>query len=102
MSVRILPEADGESLEAALWYEDRRSGLGDEFLAERAHVLVEIGTNPQSHTKLEFYSGPHEIRRVLLRRFPYAVIYACRPGEVLVVAVAHTRRRPLYWLGRIG
>lgn len=37
-----------------------------------------------------------------MHRFQYAVIYLCRPDESLVIAVAHTRRRPLYWLDRLA
>lgn len=50
---------------------------------------------------LEYYSGPHEVRRLLMHHFPYAVVFVCRPDETLVVAVAHTHRRPLYWLSRL-
>jgi hypothetical protein len=51
---------------------------------------------------MEQYSGPFDVRRILLERFPYAVIVLCRPEETVVVAVAHTRRRPLYWLERLN
>ena len=50
---------------------------------------------------LEYYSGSHSVGRCLMDGFPYAVIYVCRPDEIVVVAVAHTRRRPLYWLDRL-
>jgi hypothetical protein len=98
----LLPEADAEAIEAALWYEDRQAGLGDDFLAELERAFDSIRHYPQSLSLVEDYSGPHEIRRCMLRRFPYAVIFLCRPSETLVVAVAHTRRRPLYWLPRLG
>jgi len=60
-----------------------------------------IRENPRSAAQLEYYTGPHEIRRQMLHRFPYAVVYLCRPDEIVVVAVAHTRRRPLHWLHRV-
>ncbi|HEX6986059.1 MAG TPA: hypothetical protein VF170_11825 [Planctomycetaceae bacterium] len=102
MNHRVLPEADGEALEAALRYEDREPGLGNDFLAELERAFGSIRRDPGSLPRLEDYSGPHEIRRCMLRRFPYAVVFLDRPGEALVVAVAHTRRRPLYWLDRLG
>ena len=40
------------------------------------------------------------VRRYLLRRFPYAVAYLGEVGQVVVLAVAHTRREPLYWMVR--
>ena len=101
MNHRVLPEADGEGIAAALWYDERKSGLGDDFLDEMQAAFVRVRGNPRGQTRLEYDSGLHEIRRVLLKRFPYFVIFACRPDEILVVAVAHTRRRPLYWLDRL-
>ena len=57
--------------------------------------------NVHTAWRMEQYSGLLDIRRILLRRFPYAVIVLPRPSETLVVAIAHTRRRPLYWLDRV-
>lgn len=96
----VLPEALGEAIEAAVWYDDRQQSLGTEFLADLQFALDAIRAGTGSLARLETYSGPHDIRRVLLKRFPYAVVVVCRPEEVAVVAVAHTRRRPLYWLKR--
>ena len=101
MNFRVLPAADGEAIAAALWYEDRRSGLADDFLIEMRSAFDAICENPRSAPQLEYYSGPHEIRRQMLHRFPYAVVYLCRPDVIFVVAVAHTRRRPLHWLNRV-
>jgi toxin ParE1/3/4 len=96
----ILPAAELESAEAATWYDDQSFGLGDEFLSEVEQAIAEIGRNPQSFSRLEYYSGPHDIRRHVLRRFPYLIVFSCRPETVLVVAISHARRQPLYWLER--
>ena len=101
MKLRSLAEADAEVLDAALWYEDERPGLGDDFLAERERAVERIEENPRGLPRLDYYDGPREIRRVLMRRFPYAVIFQVGSGELLVVAVAHLKRRPLYWLDRV-
>ena len=101
MNFRVMPVADGESIAAAIWYEERRSGLADDFLIEMRSAFDVIRENPRNAPQLEYYSGPHEIRRQMLHRFPYAVVYLCRPNEIVVVAVAHTRRRPLHWLYRV-
>jgi len=101
MSRRVLPEADGEAIAAALWYDDRQAGLGDDFLAEIARALEQISQHPRHLPRLEYYTGLHEIRRCQLRRFPYTVIFCQRDEDSLVVAVAHARRRPLYWLDRL-
>ena len=102
MNYRVLPEADGEAIEAALWYEERRPGLGDEFLMELETGLSAIRSSHENLPVLEGYSGSHSIRRHLLKRFPYVVVIACRATEVLVVAIAHARRRPYFWLDRLN
>jgi len=42
------------------------------------------------------------VRRYVLDRFPYLIVFACRPEDTLLVAIADARRRPLYWLERLG
>lgn len=102
MNVRVLVEAQAEAVEASHWYESKRTGLGYEFLSEVAVALQSIPANPQSFAKWESYRGPHDIRRAAMSRFPYGVIFLCREEECLVVAIAHARRHPLYWLDRIA
>jgi hypothetical protein len=97
----ILPAADLEALEAAVWYDDRRTGLGDEFLHDLEVAFGQIRDSAQACSLLECYSGPHEVRRCLLRRFPYLAISLHRPEETVVIAVSNVRRRPNYWLDRI-
>lgn len=77
-------------------YDDQVSGLGDEFAAEVEHSVQLIATRPQS-------GSPHRLgtRRLQVRRFPYGVVYAERNEEIVVLAIAHHRRRPEYWLRRV-
>jgi toxin ParE1/3/4 len=102
LNLQVLSVAEVEAANAALWYEEQREGLGGEFLDELRHSLERIRTAPASFSPLEYYSGPHETRRCLFRRFPYLVVFVCRPDQVLVVAVSHVRQRPLYWLQRLA
>jgi len=102
MTFRVLPEAEGEAVAAAIWYEERQPSLGDQFLWAVQCAFDAIRDGTESLGQMEQYSGPLDIRRVLLKRFPYAVIVLCRPDEPIVVAVAHTRRKPLYWLDRLS
>jgi len=97
----ILSAAELEAADAATWYDDQREGLGDEFLAAFKQALHQIESRPDSLARVEGYRGPHDVRRCILRRFPYAVIYLCRRDESLILAVSHLRRRPLYWLDRL-
>lgn len=98
MILRILQVAE---LEAAIWYETQRQQLGDEFLVELDAAIKRIHNEPGSFAALESYSGPGDVRRCLLKRFPYVVVFLNRPEEVLVVAISHVRRRPFYWLERL-
>ena len=101
MRVELHPEAGAELRRAALWYDERRSGLGDEFIAEVSATLDRICNSPESYA--EWPSTPvsgQSIRRATIRRFPYVIAFERHERHVLVLAVAHGKRRPLYWLTR--
>ncbi len=100
MKVRLLAEAQAEASEAACWYDDRQVGLGEEFVEALAKRLAEIEEHPDRFSRLETIRTTREIRRTLVRRFPYNVIYEVLPDEVIVLAIAHTSRRPRYWIKR--
>lgn len=99
--VRLSPEAVDEIVEAAVWYKARQPGLEIEFLAEIDRVLPLIGNSPASFPRLLDVPEDLVIRRALLPRFPYAVIFMDLRAEIRVLAVAHAKRRPGYWLDRV-
>lgn len=70
-------------------------GLGLLFLAEVQRAENQIIANPNAAPKIR-----GDIRRKLLRRFPYALMYANEPDRIRVVAAAHSKRRPFYWWDR--
>lgn len=97
MNYRFHTAAAGEHLDNIAFYESRLPGLGADYLAEFEKVLTHICTAPN------FYpvdSDP-DIRKAGLKRFPFHVIYRATQTHILVLAVAHQRRRPAYWTGRI-
>lgn len=100
--VRLSPEAIDELVEAAAWYRARRPGLESEFLAEVDRVLPLIGGSPAAFPRLLDVPDDLVIRRALLPRFPYALIFMDLVEHVRVLAVAHAKRRPGYWLDRVG
>lgn len=102
MTLVVLPEAELEVTDAVLWYDDQHSGLGDEFTSEFERVRGRIWNAPQQWPRVEFYEGKHDVRRCFMHRFPYGVVFVWRPNEIVVVAVAHMRRQPFYWLERLG
>ena len=99
-TVRLSAEADDEVVDAAAWYHDRRPGLERAFLAELERTLDVIGRRPASFPKL-MTPEIQGIRRALLPRFPFALIFAELETHIRVVAVAHTKRQPGYWVGRV-
>ena len=95
-ALRIHPEAREELAEAAAFYEERLSKLGEDFLEEYRATLKRILDAPE-RSPLSY----REFRRVHFRRFPYNVVYRVRGEAVFIVAVAHMHRRPFYWKSRM-
>lgn len=90
------PDADAELEDAALFYESRMAGLGKSFAAEVERTIALVREFPEAGSP----AGP-KLRRVLVARFPYSIVYRQDPDSIVVVAVAHQRRRPGYWRGRM-
>lgn len=86
--------------EAARWYEQQRPGLGADFLRSIGRVVARIETAPQAGSPVAGVADV-DVRRLLTRRFPYQVVYIDLPDRIQVLAIAHHRRRPRYWLGRV-
>ena len=100
MIAPLLPEAQAEMSEAAVRYEGDRAGLGGENLVAVNEAVESIVAMPLLFGFYEALPDNHRFRRLRMRRFPYVVIYECREDHILIVAVAHTSRRPGYWLRR--
>lgn len=96
MQIEFLLEAEEELIEAAAFYQARAEGLGEQFLSEIERSVRYLSEQPLMGQKLD-----ESLRRFLLRRFPYALIYSAEPDTLLVVAVAHQRREPGYWRNRL-
>ncbi len=99
--IRLSPEAIDELVETAVWYRAQRPGLESEFLDEIERVLPLIESSPASFPRLLDIPADLVIRRALLPRFPYALIFMDLGEHVRVLAVAHAKRRPGYWLDRV-
>lgn len=93
--VRFLRPAEVELVSAARFYESRAPGLGDAFLDKVDAAIRDIAEAPERWPVLQ--SG---VRRRLLHRFPYGLLYRVDPDAVVVLAVMHLRRHPTYWLDR--
>lgn len=97
----ILLAASAEMGEAAAWYDERVSGLGDRFLAEAEATFARIDEAPLEGPPWTHRRLPDGVRRMFLRSFPFSAVYILEP-RLVIVAVAHARRRPGYWVKRLG
>ena len=93
----IAPEAEADLEEAYAWYEFRRVGLGEEFLASVDVSIRSIRRSPKAGRQLH-----DTFRRALVRRFPYAVFYDYADETVTVYCIMHTARDPEAWRERLS
>ena len=87
--------------EAAEWYEDAVPGLGNELVDAVEAAIAAILDKPRAWSRVPGVPEDLDIRRYVLERFPYHVPYLLDgQGEVFILAVAHGKRRPRFWLRR--
>ncbi|MEA3410014.1 MAG: hypothetical protein U9R74_00550 [Pseudomonadota bacterium] len=99
-TVRVLEAAANEAAEAAAWYERARPGLGTKFQRAVDAVLDLLELEIVPLTSLPGMAGKRDAQRILLKRFPHAIVVREHDSEVIVIAVAHQSRRPGYWRDR--
>jgi len=95
--VRFLPAAEAELLHEVEYYSNARAGTGIRFQA-----AVEASVERAARHPLGGAPSPKGTRSVLVKGFPFSIVYRVSDVELLVVAVAPHRQRPGYWLPRIG
>jgi plasmid stabilization system protein ParE len=102
MTLELTRVAEQDVVAAFDWYELQRVGLGAEFLDALTRVFEKIEAAPESFSRPEDYLGGRKLRRALLRRFPYQIVFEIKSDEILLaLAIAHTSRRPGFWQERI-
>jgi toxin ParE2 len=92
----ILEPAQSELAATQAWYEKRKIGLYDRLFAEFLVVLDNITRRPESWDPL--LGG---FRRCRMNKFPYGIVHSARGNDIIVVAVAHHKRRLGYWRHRL-
>lgn len=93
--IRVLVEARLDIQEAYDWYEERLQGLGERFLGAVDDCLERVAANPRG-----FPTVHADVRRALLLRFPYAILYRVEGEFITVLGCFHGRRDPRAWLER--
>lgn len=89
MQIRFQPEAEVELAEARLWYSLQRQGLDVALIKRVDQALSAIVATPESYPIVY-----RNLRRAVLRQFPFAIFYEVNAREIVVFAVYHSRRDP--------
>jgi toxin ParE1/3/4 len=89
------PLAEQELLDAVSYYEEQEIGLGLEYLGEVEHAVNFLMRYPEAGSKVR-----GSIRRLTLPKFPYSLLYRVMEEQIRVLAVAHHKRKPQYWVDR--
>jgi hypothetical protein len=92
VTIRFRAEVVTDLAAAHAWYESRRVGLGEEFMAAVGALLTRIDATPE-----QFPVVYDAVRRGLVRRFPYAVFFCEEDGDRLVLGVVHQAMNPRRW-----
>jgi toxin ParE1/3/4 len=95
MTFSFHPEAEEEFSATIEYYEERETGLGYDFSVEIFTTIHNITTHPDAWPVVE-----EDIRRCLVNRFPFGVLYSIESNGIFIIAVMHQRRRPGYWKNR--
>jgi len=91
------PDTLNEIIESYNWYESKTQGLGNDFIAELESSFRIIMELPETWPAI---SG--KLRRYLLNKFPFGVVYQHNNNDIIVLAVMHLSRKPDYWHNRIN
>lgn len=91
----IKPLAEDDAKDAAIWYNHKRDGLGNEFILALEATLNAIQRNPNHYQII--YKG---LRRALTVRFPYCIFYTVEADTIIVLAIVHSSRSSKVWKKR--
>ncbi len=96
---RLTAPARGEIRDAARWYREHSPTVAQQFIAEILRALELIEEFPGAGSTIPYVDDP-QTRRFPIRTFPYQIVFVELDDILEVVAVAHDRRRPGYWIPR--
>jgi toxin ParE1/3/4 len=94
-SVIFHPLAEQELLDAVSYYEQQEAGLGLDYLGEVEHAVNFLVRYPEAGGKVR-----GTVRRLTFPKFPYSLLYRVVEEQIRVLALAHHKRKPQYWVDR--
>ncbi|WP_328187762.1 type II toxin-antitoxin system RelE/ParE family toxin [Marinobacter sp. OP 3.4] len=95
MEYTFHPAAEAELNEAVDYYESIQPGLGIDFSQEAYKATIRAVEHPKAWSIIR-----EPIRRSLLKRFPYGILYSETTAGIHILAVMNLHREPFYWLSR--
>jgi hypothetical protein len=98
--VLVVEEAEAELVAAVGWYDAQLPGLGAELRDSIDNALRKLVERLVAAAPVAGVSPAIRAKRMFVERFPYAVVFVERDGDLLVLASAHHHRRPGYWRNR--
>jgi toxin ParE1/3/4 len=94
-SLILLPRAEVDLFDAAIWYETERQGLGRAFEADFDRIVSRVQSSPHQFPEVE-----PDVRRAMLERFPYGIFFLVGDDVVTIFAILHLHRDPQTWRDR--
>ncbi len=94
-TARFHPDAESEMIEAAAYYEAQQPDLGRRFLASVQDAVNRISVRPGLYPIVDL-----DVRRCLVKTFPFGVLFRERPDKIVIMAIMHLHRDPDYWKNR--
>jgi plasmid stabilization system protein ParE len=92
---RLTPEAELDLIEAIQWYDERDPEMGDDFLRRVYQRIASLEENPRLYPIIH-----RQMRRALVRRFPFQILYEIESEEIIIYAIYHSARDPEAWKRR--
>lgn len=101
MTVDVLPEAREELRDAGIYFDSLRPSRYDAFMAEWNAGVARIVAAPRLHSPADDAPPGVEVRHYILPRFQRRIVYMLTGDAIVILALAHTRRKPGYWHNRL-
>ena len=101
LAQRVHPEAVAEFDAAVRWYEAQEPGIGLALINRAQQARQDIADWPEAAQPFSTADDGTVIRSKAVRGYPYRIVYTVEPDAILLLAYAHERREPGYWLHRL-
>lgn len=97
MRVQLANGAQRDFAEGLRWYRKRSDWAAEGFIDETNRAITRLVQDPERNRQIR-----PNVRALRIKRYPYSLIYLIQPGTIIIVAIAHEKRRPDYWKRRLN